>query len=101
MSEFRVEAALTGDDPHRSVRDPLVIRFLKYDSVPDKQPHHLLQHGNAHSGGCRACSRSRLSFSETVGDLMVSPVVRLIGVSYLGSPSLQWVLKVVVPHLHG
>ena len=36
---FRVEAALTGDDPHRSVRDPLVIRFLKYDSVPDKPLH--------------------------------------------------------------
>ncbi len=38
---FRVEAALTDGDPHRSVRDPFVIRFLKYDSVPDKPLHHL------------------------------------------------------------
>ena len=42
---FRVRAALSGDAPHKSGRDPLVIRFLSnrsndstptYDNVPDK-----------------------------------------------------------------
>ncbi len=54
MSHFRVEAALTGDDPHRSVRDPFVIRFLgsqnqpaapAYDSVPDKRLYHFCNLG--------------------------------------------------------
>ena len=35
---FRVRAALTGDAPHRSGRDPLVTRFL------DSQSGTLLQH---------------------------------------------------------
>ncbi len=48
---FRIRVALTGGAPHRSGRDPLVIRFLgnrsndftpTYDNVPDKPYYTIL-----------------------------------------------------------